>query len=177
MSSADIIWGIFLLAGAYQGYKKGFILEVIAMVAFVLAVIGGFKLLEVGISIMEPFAGSLGKMLPIISFILIFLLILGAVNFIGKGLKKVVEMALLGGFDKLAGGIIGLLKWGLGASVVIWFLETISIGLPGFISGDSVLFNAVRGIAPQVGKWLIAVFPSFNEFFEVIDEKLQNFGN
>ena len=45
MSGIDIALCIFILIGAYHGYKAGFLLELFSLVAVVLGVLGGFKLM------------------------------------------------------------------------------------------------------------------------------------
>lgn len=176
MSTADIIWILILIYGAYKGYRKGFILEVITIVAIVLAILGGFKLMGVGIDLLTPYADSLGKFLPIITFAVIFFLILGAVSVIGYGIKKFVDFTLLGGVDRIAGALLGVLKLSLILSVIIWFFTTVKVEIPEFFTKDSFIYPFVQGIAPKAASTASSVFPSLSNFFEIIKLKLQNLG-
>ena len=52
MNFIDIIILIPLAIGALGGFRKGFILEIVSLLALILAVIGGFQFLHWGISVL-----------------------------------------------------------------------------------------------------------------------------
>jgi uncharacterized membrane protein required for colicin V production len=49
MKTIDLLILFPLLIGAYHGYKRGLLLEIVAILAFVIAVVLGFKLLDYGL--------------------------------------------------------------------------------------------------------------------------------
>ena len=53
MSVFDVVIIGLLVFGAFKGYRKGFLLEAVAILSFVLAIIGGFRLLHWGMSVLD----------------------------------------------------------------------------------------------------------------------------
>ena len=69
MNLLDIVLAVILLFAAYKGFQRGFLLEVIAVAAFVLAVLGGFKLLHWGMELLGQYFNLHGEILPYVSLI------------------------------------------------------------------------------------------------------------
>ena len=112
-----------MVLGAIGGFKKGFILEIITLLALILAVIGGFHFLHWGMSVLTENFQLSGKFLPFLAFLLIFVGIVFIVNAIGQVVKKVIHMAFLGGIDRIAGALLGAVKFVFFFSVVIWVFQ------------------------------------------------------
>ena len=177
MNIVDFILLGILSFGAYKGYQKGFLLEVVAIVAFILAIIGGFKLLDVGVDILDGFKDSLGNFLPIAAFIVVFVLILVAINLAGRIFKKIIDFTLLGSFDNAAGALLGVFKFALMISIVNWVVINLGIKIPDNISHESSLYPYVVMVGPQVGEVLVAIFPSFGALTAKVGDFLHSLGN
>ena len=175
MSTADIIIVVLLLLGAYSGFKKGLILELIAIIAFVLAIVGGFKLLHVGMEYISKMYDGFGNLLPFVAFLVLFVLILIVVNMIGKILKKVVDWTPLGVLDNLAGALIGIAKWALALSILLWVMSGLNINLPDYLTKNSRVLPLVSGFASQVGDFISTIFPSFDSFIKTLEELFESF--
>ena len=170
MSIADIVILILLILGAYSGYKKGLILELIAIVAFILAIIGGFKLLHLGMEYISEIYGGFGSFLPFIAFVVLFVLILIVVNLAGQILKKIIDWTPFGILDNAAGAIIGILKWALVLSVFLWVMTSLGIDLPNKFTSNSTLLPFVNRFAGQVSDFISTIFPSFENFISTLVE-------
>jgi len=175
LSTADIIIVVLLLLGAYSGFKKGLILELIAIIAFVLAIVGGFKLLHVGMEYISKMYDGFGNLLPFVAFLVLFVLILIVVNMIGKILKKVVDWTPLGVLDNLAGALIGIAKWALALSILLWVMSGLNINLPDYLTKNSRVLPLVSGFASQVGDFISTIFPSFDSFIKTLEELFESF--
>lgn len=172
MSTIDIILLIPLAFGAYRGFRKGFVLEVIAILAFILAIIGGFKLLHLGMDFLDRYLEVNGKALPYIAFILIFILIILAVNLLGKVLKKIIDLTLLGVVDNLAGAVLSVVKWAFGLSIVLWLTTSFNIGIPEKWTEGSLLYPYILTFAPHVVGYFSAIVPFAHDLFDVIKQML-----
>jgi membrane protein required for colicin V production len=175
LSTVDIIIIIILALGAYSGYKKGLILELIAIVAFVLAIIGGFKLLHVGMEYISRVYEGFGSFLPFIAFLVLFVLILILVNMVGKILKKIIDWTPFGLVDNAAGAVIGIAKWALMLSILLWVMESLSIEIPGNLADNSKVLPWITGFAGQVGSFISTIFPSFENFINTLEELFESF--
>ena len=168
---------VLLLFGAYRGYKKGLMMEVIAILAFILAIIGSFKLLHAGMDFLDRHFEISGKLLPYIAFIVIFIVIIILVNMLGKWIKKLLDMTLLGSFDNVAGAIIGILKWAFGISVLIWITISFDVNLSEKWSEGALLYPWVEAFAPKVVQWISSVFPFLEGLYDMVREMLSGTGS
>jgi|TARA_Y100000114_G_scaffold33216_1_gene28605 membrane protein required for colicin V production len=167
LKTLDIILLIPLIFGAVLGFKKGLLLEIIGVLAFVLAIIGGFKLMEVGMVYLSEYLQDFDQLLPFISFLVIFLAIIILVNMLGKLLKKMIDMTILGGFDKFAGAILGLVKWAIGVSILLWLVSNFGLQLPGQ-NEELVLYPFLTELGPKLIASLDVVLPFAQEMLDSI---------
>ena len=144
-------------------------MELATILAFVLAIIGGFKLLHWGMGLLDTHFEVNGNLLPYLTFILIFIGIILLVNLIGKMLKRVLDMTLLGSFDAFAGALVGLLKWIFGVSVILWLTTNVGLLIPDYIN-DSLLYPYIINIAPSVVGYVAILWPLAEDLFHPIKE-------
>jgi len=175
LSTADILILVILILGAYSGYKKGLILELIAILAFILAIIGGFKLLHIGMEYVSKVYDGFGTLLPFVAFLVLFILILIVVHTAGDILKKIIDWTPLGAVDNLAGAIIGVIKWALMLSIVLWVMTSLSINLPDFLTKNSKIMPVISGFASQVSHFISTIFPSFENFIRTLEDLFKSF--
>ena len=153
MNYIDIILIIPLLWGLYKGFSKGLIIEAATLIAFGLAVWGGIKFSNFLSVWMRDSLGWTSKYLPIISFAVIFIGILVLIFFIAKLIERFVKAVSLGFVNKLAGGIFGVLKFGLILSMLIFILnaveKTIQV-IPTQTKKSSLLYEPIGKIAPMI---------------------------
>lgn len=154
-----------------MGFRKGLLLEIFGVLAFVLAIIGGFKLMETGMVYLSEYFEDFDQLLPFISFLVIFLAIIILVNMLGKLLKKMIDLTLLGGFDKFAGAILGLVKWAIGVSILLWLVNNFGIELPGQ-EEELVLYPFLTELGPKLIASLDVVLPFAQEMLDSIKELL-----
>ena len=174
MSIIDIIIVVPPLIGAIGGFKKGFVMEIITLLALILAVIGGFHFLHWGISVLQENFNLSGKFLPFLSFILIFIGIVLLVNAVGKILKKILQMAFLGGVDKAAGAVLGGLKWVFFLSLIIWAFQVFGVEIPEHLREKSLLYTYVVSLAPALVDLFGYIIPATTDLLDKISE-LVNF--
>jgi len=175
LSTADIIILVILVLGAYSGFKKGLILELIAIVAFILAILGGFKLLHFGMEYVSKMYDGFGNLLPFVAFLVLFVLILVAVNMIGKFLKKLIDWTPLGILDNFAGALIGAAKFALAISILLWVMSSLNINMPDYVTKNSRVLPYVSDFASQVGDFISSIFPSFDSFIKTLEELFETF--
>ena len=153
MNYIDIIIAIPLLWGLYKGFTKGIILEAATLIALGLAVWGAVKFHDFVTVWMRESLNWTSKYMPVISFALIFIGVLVLVFAIAKLLEKIIKAVALGFLNKLAGGVFGILKFGLILSVIIFLLNAIEKNysfIPPDVKNKSVLYEPVGKIAPLI---------------------------
>ena len=75
MNKLDIFVAVVLLWGAYRGYKNGFLMGLISLVAIVLGIFGGFKLMGEGMLLLQREFNADTSVLPYISSLLFLYLL------------------------------------------------------------------------------------------------------
>ena len=153
MNYIDIILCVPILWGLYKGFSKGLIIEAASIIALGLAVWGGIKFSDFLTGYIHAHVSWDTKYLPVISFAVIFLGILILVYAIAKLIERVVKAVSLGFVNKLAGGIFGMLKFGLILSVIIFVLNAIEKNIrliPAEAKQKSLLYEPVGKIAPLI---------------------------
>jgi len=173
MAAMDLVFLAVLIFGAFRGFKKGIIMELFSILALVLAVIGAFKLLDVGIVWLTQSFGKPHPFIPFLSFILIFIGIILGVNVLGRMIRKVVRMTLLGWVDKFFGSILGLIKLSFGLSLALWILDSFVPDLSQKISKDSILFPIIMPVCIKVFTFLKGLFPFLEDLIKHISNYLK----
>ncbi|MEM6523093.1 MAG: CvpA family protein [Bacteroidota bacterium] len=174
MSLFDLVLVGLLAFGAYKGFRKGFLLEAIAVLSFVLAIIGGFRLMHWGMSVLSERFDLNGQILPYISFLLIFVSIVIAVNLLGKFLKTILDMTLLGSIDNLAGALLAILKWAFGISILLWLSNSFGISVEGSWTNNSLILPYLLTLAPKVVDLVSEVLPFASDLFDSITELVKS---
>jgi membrane protein required for colicin V production len=170
MNTLDIILLVILGFGAFAGFRKGFVMEVVSILALIIAVIGSFKLLQQGMTFMQDNFELSGRLLPYLTFMILFIIIIILVNLAGKGLKKMLDMTLLGSFDNIAGAIIGIFKWAFGLSVLIWIFNYFQINPIEKYVEEAVVYPMVASFAPTVVDYISVIIPFAKDMFSTIEE-------
>lgn len=166
MKVIDIIILVILVLGAFRGFQKGLLLEIVGLFGFFLGIIGGFQFTPFVAELIDGWFTTVPGLVPIISFIIVFVVIVLAVNLIGMVLKKTIDLTLLGAFDDLAGALAGIVKWGLALSFLLWLLSFFGFQLADQYIEGALLYPFIVGLAPWMIDTISIVLPFVKEFFD-----------
>ena len=175
MNTLDIIIIIPLVFGAFKGFRKGLLMELVSILSLLLALVCSFHFMHKGVSMLSGYLGNESSLLPVFSFLIIFMVVLMGVFYLGKALKTVLDVTLLGSVDDIAGAILGMLKWGLVFSVFLWLFDKAGIMLPAKMTASSVLFPYVVAYAPRLLDIVNSLLPFTDDLVGKISEMLQKF--
>lgn len=172
MSIIDIIILVPAVIGAISGFRKGFVMEIISLIALILAVIGGFHFLHWGISFLTENFQLSGKFLPFLAFLLIFVGIVLIVNLVGKMVKKIIHMAFLGSVDRVAGSLFGILKFVFFFSLIVWAFQVFGLELPQHLQDDSMFYSYIVSVAPFTVDLFGFIIPASTDLLDDISNLL-----
>jgi membrane protein required for colicin V production len=173
----DIVIAVFLIIGAYHGYKRGFIIELIGIVAFILAIFGGLKLLHFGMESLSKVWDGFGAFLPFAAFLIIFVIIIILVNLVGKVLKNSIDWTPLGVVDNFAGAILGLVTMCIGIGVLIWVINILEIGIIQESFKGSRVIPWINSALVAIKSFIVTIFPSIDTFIDTIRDLLKSFAS
>lgn len=165
MSKIDIVLVIILIIGAISGYKKGFLSELFTLLGIILGVLAGFKLMGAAMLMLDERYDINEKILPYVAFAVVFVIVVVGMMLLGKFFKSSLEKTVLGGVDKLAGSLLGVLKTGFMLSVLLWLTSSLAVYIPEHLTEDSWLYPTITRFAPTVTSWVGEVFPVFKDLF------------
>ena len=139
LTALDIVVLLTVGIGAVIGFSRGFVSEVMSLVAWG-AGIFAVKILHAPVSAMlaAPVGTEAGS--AVLAFALVFGVVFLAVRMTGKALGNSTRSSLLGPFDRLLGVAFGALKGLIGATLVFLFV--------------SLIFDTLHGAAAARPAWM-----------------------
>lgn len=126
MNVLDSIVLILLAYGLISGFVKGLIIEVAGLIALVLGLLGAFKFSGLLGSYLGSYVDWDPKTIQTVSFILLFIVIIYVVSLFAKMITKTLKLIALGFVNRIAGGLFGLLKWGVILSALTLVLQEVN---------------------------------------------------
>jgi membrane protein required for colicin V production len=172
----DIITLLVLVWAIFKGLRKGLLMAVFSLLAFLIGLAAALKLSAVTAVWLDDTVNVSARWLPVISFLLVFIIVVIIVNWAGGLLEKTVEWAYLGWLNK-AGGIIfycllNLLVW----SIVLFYL-----GKMGILSDESMeqsnTYPIIAPWGPKAMNWLAQLVPFFKDVFEDLGKFFDRLSN
>ena len=152
LNTLDLLMLVPLAWGAFNGYRKGLLVEIVAVIAFVVAMIVGFKFLAFGIELLSPYISRelARKLLPWLGFSVIFFPTVMMINQMGFAIRRSLKYSVLGTFDSVAGATVGIFTWIFGISVILWLFSYMGVKMPAQQTETALIYPYIRPIAPKV---------------------------
>lgn len=174
----DIIVIVILIAAVIYGYRRGFIIAVFSLVAFILGIAAAIKLSVIVAGYIGKAVNVSDKWLPVISFAVVFIIVVLLVRLGAVFLQKTVEFAMMGWLNRLGGILLYICLYILIFSILIFYADQLKFIKPE-TKKDSVTYSYVQPLGPKVidgfGK-LIPVFKGMfqdlESFFETVSRKI-----
>ncbi len=169
----DIALGAIMIWGAYKGFKRGFLLELISTAVFIAGVILVFYLVAMLFISTEEYVGSAPKALIFILYIVLFIVGSIVLNHFGKKLQEKVDYSVLDDFDNVAGLLLGLMKTAFWLAVVLGLLDSAGLGLSNDITSDSVIYPMLLSFQDWLVDTAAVVAPSIGDTAATIRKMLR----
>ncbi|MEX2569149.1 MAG: CvpA family protein [Cyclobacteriaceae bacterium] len=174
MSTVDIVILILLGIGGFSGYRQGLFIGLLSIVAFFIGIILAFRFMHWGAELLSEKVESLTFMLPFIAFILIFLVVTITIRILAFLVKKALDLTILGTFDSFAGGILGIFKWVIMISLLIWVGQSFEFNIPEEFLANSVIYPLIVPVAPTLVSVLDNYTPIIDATIATIKELVNN---
>jgi uncharacterized membrane protein required for colicin V production len=164
----NIIFLIILSYYTYKGYKKGLLFTLISSVASWIGVIVAISLSSYVAELLFDTSSDniiFKKLIPILSYVLVFFATVYGIKLLGQFLKKTIRMVGAGNIDKLLGGILAGLTTSCIASLAVWVLSKMGI-LNTETFKDSSIYYFLMELSKVVINWIGIIFPFLQSSFE-----------
>ncbi|MBN7814944.1 CvpA family protein [Algoriphagus pacificus] len=170
MSTVDIILLAVLCLGGYEGYRQGFLLGILGLFGFVVAIILGIYLMDPMTDWLKHNVTEFNLGYPIFGFLVIFLITLFLIRILGWILKQAMDLVLLGPLDSIAGVFLGVVKAAFFISLFFWQASLFKLDLPKQWTADSEYLGYIEPVAPAIVDFLEPFFPKMEESLEKLDK-------
>lgn len=168
----DIISILLIVLALFKGLRKGFIMAVFSAAAFIVGLAAALKLSSfAAVKLQEH--GATGKWLPVISFLVVFLIIVILVNLCGKLLQAGAETVMLGLVNRIAGAVFYMFIYTVIFSIFVFYAVQLGLLKPADTEA-SVLYPYLQPIGPMVINGLGAVIPWFKNMFGELEKFFGN---
>jgi len=169
----DILFAILILIAVIKGYRKGLIIAVFSIIAFILGLAAALKLSTTVAGYLQSNVDIPGKWLPFISFIVVFLVVALLVNLGGKLIEKTFEMALLGWVNRIGGIVFFIMLYMIIFSVFLFYAEKIHLFEDATIQ-SSKAYPFVKPWGPKVIDGLGRIIPAFKDMFAQLENYFES---
>ena len=157
MNIVDIILLICFIPAVVQGFRKGFISQIIAIVSIIAGTWISFRFAVTGSQWLAQYIQGSEQVLKVVAFALIFIAVIAALAILGRVIEGAVKLVMLEWVNKLLGVAFSLLNTGLVVGLVIMAFCSINNTF-GIVSeevlNESVLFPPIKNLAYTVFPYL-----------------------
>jgi membrane protein required for colicin V production len=160
----DIIFAVVIILAIFKGYKRGLIVGLFSLVAFIIGLAAAMKLSAIA-------AGYIGKAvkisqewLPVISFAIVFILVVLLIRLGANAIERTAEVVMLGWLNKLGGILLYVVIYTIVFSVLLFYAEQMKLLKPETIQ-QSAVYSFVQPWGPKAINGIGAIIPVFKDMF------------
>lgn len=174
----DILVLLAIIMAILKGFQQGLIMALLNTLSLWVGLAAAVKLSSVVAPRLATYLPLQPKYLPIISFVLVFLVVLIVIRFAGKVLQKTLEAAKIGFINRLAGVVLYILLYLGIISVLLFYLKNMGLSNDA-IYEKSFTYSFISPFGPAVIDasgfiipWFKDMFAELSRFFEGLSEEV-----
>jgi membrane protein required for colicin V production len=164
----DLIFLILIGFACYKGYSKGFIVAIFSVLGFIIGLAAALKLSTTVASMLQEHT-NLGKWLPALSFLLVFIGAAFAIRIAGKIIQKTFETAMLGWANRIAGILLYALLYSIIYSIFLFYAAQLHFIKAETIAASNV-YLYIQPLGPKVIEGFGVVIPWFKNMFGDLEQ-------
>jgi membrane protein required for colicin V production len=165
----DLIYAVLLIIAIFKGLRRGFIVAIFSLLAFIIGLAAAMKLSTVVAHQLSDSTNISSRWLPFISFLIVFLVVVLLVRLAAKMIEKSVELAFLGWLNRLLGVVLYIALYTTIFSILLFYAIQLDI-----IKHKTILGSRTYGFIEPWGPYAInglgAVIPWFRDMFQQLKD-------
>lgn len=169
----DVAFFIIMIVAVYKGFSKGLIVAVFSLLAFIIGLAAALKLSVVVAHYLEFSSQMAAKWLPVLSFIIVFIIVSLLVNLGASIIKKAASIIMLGWLDKMGGILFHAMMYTIIFSVFLFFTEKLNLINPSTVAASSI-HNYIAPWGPEAINNLGKIIPAFKDMFQQLQDFFEN---
>lgn len=160
----DTVYILLIIIAAFKGMRKGFIVALFSIFAFVAGLAAALKLSAVVAARLSTEVSPAFKWLPMLSFLIVFILVAFLVNLGGRVIQKAAETLLLGWINRVGGMLLYIALYTFIFSIILFFASQANL-----ISADTIassfFYPYIQPLGPRVINAIGDLLPIFKNMF------------
>jgi len=158
-----IVLGLLILAGN-KGLRKGLVLAVFSLLAFVIGLALALKFSTLVAGYLGEHTNVSGRWLPVLAFLLVFVAVLLLVRLGARMVEGTLNLVLLGWVNRLGGFLFFAFLYLFIFSILLFYADQLLLLKP-TLKEQSISWPWLRELAPKVIAGLGTVLPFFRNLF------------
>jgi membrane protein required for colicin V production len=164
----DIFFYLILFLAIVRGWRKGLILALFSVVCGLIGLAAAVKLSAVVATHMKSDLHITSRWLPVIAFILVFILVLLIIRWAGRLIEKLLRLVLLEWLNKLGGILLFILLY-LSIYSIILFYGTKTQVISKQAVEDSHFYSMIAPFGPAVIRFITGFIPYGQDMFVALE--------
>ena len=164
----DFFFYIIIFLSIIQGWRKGLILALFSMVCGLIGLAAAVKLSAVLATHMKSDLHMTTRWLPVITFILVFVLVIIMIRWAGRLLEKLIKWVLLGWLNKLGGILLFLILY-LSVYSIVLFYGTETQFISKHAADKSHYYHLIAPFGPAVIRFITGFIPYGQDMFIALE--------
>ena len=164
----DTLFYIIVILAIIRGWRKGLILALFSVVCGLIGLAAAVKLSAVLATHMKSDLHMVSRWLPVIAFILVFILVILIISWLGKLLEKLIKLVLLEWLNKLSGILLFLILY-LAVYSIILFYGTKTQVISKRAMNDSHFYSLIAPFGPAVIRFITGFIPYGQDMFIALE--------
>lgn len=172
----DIIYAVLIVLAVIKGFSRGLIIGIFSFLAVIIGLAAAMKLSAVVAGYIGSAVNVSDQWLPIISFIVVFIIVLLLIRLGANAIEKAVEISMLGWLNKLGGMLLYAAIYTIVYSILLFYAEQINIIKPETIE-RSVTYSFVQPWGPKAINAFGTIIPIFKDMFQELQDFFEGISN
>jgi membrane protein required for colicin V production len=164
----DIFFYIMLFLAIVQGWRKGLILGFFSLVCGLIGLAAAVKLSAVLATHMKSNLHLSSRWLPVIAFVLVFVMVILLIRWAGSLLEKLVRLVLLEWLNKLGGILLFLILYMSVYSIILFYGTKTQVISKRAIE-DSHFYSLIAPFGPSVIRFITGFIPYGKDMFIALE--------
>jgi len=169
----DVIFLVLMLMAIVRGLRKGLILALFALAAFVIGLAAALKLSVITSVYLQDSVNVSARWLPVLSFALVFIVVVLLVKWIGMLIEKTIDLAMLGWINKIAGILLYAALYTILFSVALFYMVQLHLIKQETLQ-TSVTYHGIEPWGPVVVDAVGKIIPLFRDMFAALRDFFGN---
>src|SRR2546421_156594 len=170
----DIIFAILMLMALFKGLSRGLVVALFSLLSFFIGLAAAIKLSALVAVHLQDNIDLTGKWLPVISFLLVFLLVVFLVRLGARWIEKTIEFVWLGWLNRLLGVIFYAALYIMIFSILLFYATEINLIKPGTIA-TSKTYSFIEPWGPYAINALGKIIQLFSNMFNQLADFFERF--